>query len=83
MESETLKSLIYENIKEGATTIYVKYIGSNNFIDINVDSFIGVKFDCLVYLHKGNRVMEQEFIPVDKIVHISFEKRIVVKELID
>lgn len=83
MKSETLKSLIYENIKHGATTIYVKYMGLDNFIDIPVDCFIAISFDCIVYITETKTKIEQEYIPVDKIVHISFEKRIGVKELID
>lgn len=83
MRSEYLKELINENIKHGATTIYVKYIGLENFVDIKVNSFIGIEFDCLVYLFKGLTMDEKNYIPVDKIVHISFEKRIGIKELID
>lgn len=80
MKSETLKSLIYENIKDGATTIYVKYIGLENFVEIKVDSFIGIDFDCLAYITETKTKIEKEYIPIDKIVHISFEKRIEPKE---
>lgn len=76
MKTEYLKELISENIKNGATTIYVKYIGLDCFVDIQVDLFIGIKFDCLAFLCKGCTLEENNYIPVDKIVHISFEKRI-------
>lgn len=76
MVSEYLKEIIRENIKDGATTIYVKYVGLDNFIDIKVDSFIGIQFDCLIYLCQGKTIIEKDYIPIDKIVHISFEKRI-------
>lgn len=76
MKSETLKSLIYENIKHGATIIYIKYVGMDYFIDIMVKSFIGIDFDCLAYITETKTKIEKEYIPVDKIMHISFEKRI-------
>lgn len=83
MKSEYLLTLIYENIKDGATTIYVKYIGLENFVEVQVDLFIGIEFDCFVYKYNGSTITEKNYIPVDKIVHISFEKRITFKELID
>lgn len=75
MVSEYLKEIIRENIKDGVTTIYIKYVGLNNFIDIKVNFLIGIEFDCLVYTTKTNTRIEREYIPVDKIVHISFEKK--------
>lgn len=80
MLSEYLKEIINENIKDGATTLYVKYVGLENFVDIQVDSFIGIQFDCLIYLYKGKTIIEKNYIPIDKIVHISFEKRIKVED---
>lgn len=80
MKSEYLKTLIYENIKDGATTIYVKYIGLENYVGVQVDLFIGIEFDCFAYICKGLTITENNYIPVDKIVHISFEKRIEVED---
>lgn len=75
MGSETLKSLIYDNIKNGASTIYIKHIGSDNFIAIKVNFFIGIEFDCLGYIYRGETFEERIYIPSDKIVHISFNKK--------
>lgn len=76
MRTEYLKTIINDNIKDGATTIYVKYIGLEYFIEIPVKDFMSVEFDCIVYSSGGKTIIEKEYIPVDKIVHISFQKRI-------
>lgn len=83
MLTEYFKELVNSNIRDGANIIYVKYIGLDNFLYIPVDCFIGIEFGFLSYLCKGKTMIEKNYIAIDKIVHISFEKRIEVEESID
>lgn len=76
MTTEYLRTIVNENIKNGATKIYVKYICAEFFTDISIEDFVGVELDCFVYTKTGKTITEKEYIPIDKIVHISFEKRI-------
>lgn len=80
MKTEYLKELVSENIKNGATTIYVKFLGAEFYTDILIKDFVGIEFDCFIFNKIGKTIIEKEYIPIDKIVHFSFQKRIKVEE---
>lgn len=76
MEAKYIQEIINRNIKDGTAMIHVRTLSMDGFIDIPIENFARIEFACFVYYVKYGNIIETNYIPVDGIVHIRFEKEL-------